>query len=206
MLAAREPVRSMLTAGWRPRVVDLSQVVATRPVVFSDAGDRVRGVVADDVIGLAALTMPLPAAPDLPVTLDPDRQAYVVASSDPNLRILGPRSGGDPAGVTLGFAVGIAASQLQVAVVRGRPLLRDGHHRAVGLLARGITRVPAFVRDVDDVEAAELPSGALSASTLLGARPPLLPDYLNDAVAIGVQLPATQKVVLIQAVELETLG
>jgi hypothetical protein len=47
--------------------------------------------------------------------------------------------------------------------------------------------------------------GALPPSTLLGPRPPPLPDYLDDAVAAGVRLPATQKVVLIQAVELETL-
>jgi hypothetical protein len=42
-----------------------------------------------------------------------------------------------------------------------------------------------------------LPQGAY-----MGPRPPTLPDYLDDAVSATVQAPATQKLILVQALEL----
>ena len=41
---------------------------------------------------------------------------------------------------------------MQVARRNGRPILRDGYHRAVWLLSRGITVVPAFVCDFGPFE------------------------------------------------------
>jgi hypothetical protein len=39
-----------------------------------------------------------------------------------------------------------------------------------------------------------------------GPRPPLLPDYLDDLVAASAKLPAVQKLIVIHALELSTLG
>jgi hypothetical protein len=55
-----------------------------------------------------------------------------------------PVSGGPP---IFGFAVALNPSYMQVVHYRGRYFLRDGYHRAYGLLSRGITVVPAFVRE-----------------------------------------------------------
>jgi len=40
----------------------------------------------------------------------------------------------------------------------------------------------------------------------LGDRPPLLVDYLNNEVAATTTAPATQKVIVVQALEIATLG
>jgi hypothetical protein len=191
-LAPTEPAASLLASGWVPRIVDLTQVIAARRTVRADPDPRVDALCRDDIAALAAVTLPLPADDRLPISYDARRNAFVIASPNTNLRVTGPAAG-------LGFTVAIEASLMQVALAGDRAVLRDGYHRAVALLARGITRVPALVRRADVVDGAELP-----ANVLLGDRPPLLPDYLNDAVAADVELPATQKVIVIQAIELTT--
>ena len=98
------------------------------------------------------------------------------------------------------------ASQVQVACVNGRYLLRDGYHRAVGLLAHGITHVPAFVRDFGRFGQEIVPQNMLEQAAYLGDQPPTLADYWDDHVAASVQLPASQKMILIQAVELGLMG
>jgi hypothetical protein len=45
------------------------------------------------------------------------------------------------------FFVSMGASYIQVARYQGRSFLRDGYHRAVGLLRAGVSQVPAVVID-----------------------------------------------------------
>ena len=100
-----------------------------------------------------------------------------------------------------GFTVGVPPSFFEVARFQGRYLMRDGHHRAFGLLSRGITRVPAYVRDF--VAAEDLaPAEALPRRAWLGDRPPLLRDYHDDLVAEPLLLPVPSRTIVIQAVEL----
>jgi hypothetical protein len=61
-------------------------------------------------------------------------------------------------------------AQLEIVRFRNRHMLRDGHHRTFGLLARGITRVPAFIRDFDILENLA-PAGMLPHGDWLGDRP-----------------------------------
>jgi len=95
---------------------------------------------------------------------------------------------------------------MQVASYNRRYLLRDGYHRAYGLLKRGITRAPVFVRDFERFEDLRLPAGMLPQDAYLGTRPPILSDYLDDAVSANGAVLVTQKIVLIQALEVATLG
>jgi hypothetical protein len=81
---------------------------------------------------------------------NPIRMAWTASSANPNLRIasqVGPLPV-VPAGFALGFALTAGSSFMQVGRYRGRHYMRDGYHRAFGLLSRGITVVPAFVRDI----------------------------------------------------------
>jgi hypothetical protein len=87
-----------------------------------------------------------------------------------------------------------------------RVILTDGYHRAHGFLRRGIARVPALVQDVQSFEALGLPAGMLSQDAYLGDRPPLLSDYLDDAVSADARVPASQKLVMVKAIEVSTLG
>jgi len=125
-------------------------------------------------------------------------------SPNPNLRIAGhfagPLQGAAPGPPLLGFFVAFMPSFVQVARFEGRYVLRDGYHRALGLLASGISQVPAFVRDFDAIEQM-VPPGMLPQGAWLGTTPPVLPDYFDNGVAATVALPAVQKLLIVQAIE-----
>lgn len=69
-----------------------------------------------------------------------------------------------------------------------RYVVRDGYHRSFGLVSRGITRIPAYVRDFTTAEdlapAGPLPRRTLPRSTWLGDRP-LLRDYEEFEAGTG---------------------
>lgn len=102
-----------------------------------------------------------------------------------------------------GFKVTVMSSFLQVASFQGRYVMRDGYHRAFGLLSRGISRVPAYVRNFDTTENLA-PVGMMPQATWLGDQPPLLRDYHDDQVAEPVSLPAPHRLIVISALELLT--
>lgn len=112
------------------------------------------------------------------------------------------QEGGPPA---FGFFATISPSFLQVAGYQGRYYLRDGYHRSIGLLGIGVRRVPAFVRDLDSIQAL-VPAGMLAQEAFMGPRPPTLADYSDDTVAATVALPASQKMIVVQALELSPQG
>jgi hypothetical protein len=141
----------------------------------------------------------------LPFQYDQIHRAWVVTSANHNLRIadkIGPLPV-SPGGGAVGFAVVAGPSFMQVGCYNGRHFLRDGYHRAFGLLSRGITVVPAFVRDITRFE--ELvpdPRAMLPQDSYQGQRPPVLTDYLDGIVSAAVQLPAVHKMIIVQGLEL----
>jgi len=194
--------------GWRVAVVDLRKVRAIQPHVFvDDSAQRLVGVDPDDVVSLAQISLPLLAPSSLATQFDEARKVWAFSSPNPNLRISGHFGGQIQPGVRgFGFVVSVAASFLQVGSYRGRHLLRDGYHRAYGFISRGITRVPAFVRDFDSYDELSLPAGLLPQGAFLGERPPALVDYMDESVSASVQLPAMHKMVIVQAIEMSSLG
>jgi hypothetical protein len=92
---------------------------------------------------------------------------------------------------------------MQVAHWSGRTFVRDGNHRAVGLLARGVHVVPAVVieaRSWKELVGSGEP-GALPYDVLYGQRPPRLLDFLDESVAADALRPAVRKVVRIRGEE-----
>jgi hypothetical protein len=195
----------MAGAEWRCEMADLRQVFAAQPFVFTDhATERVDQLESNNLEALAAFTIPQAIPSQIAAQFDPNKQAFVFASPNPNLRILGawngqPVPGGNP---VFGFVVGVVTSFMNVGIFRGRVFLRDGYHRALGLLRRGINEVPVWVREYASFEHLGLPQGMLPQDAYLGERPSRLPDYYNDEVAISADRPSTQKVLVIQANEL----
>jgi hypothetical protein len=190
------------------RLVDLSRICAAQPQIhIEDAVKRVEGLESDDLMGIARVTLPLPTPEQLPAMFDPVKQAWIISSPNPNLRVAGNFNGPvGPGMIGYGFAITISKSYLQVAGLNGRYFLRDGYHRAYGLLAAGIHVAPAFVKDFSTIEEVGLPAGLLPSSAYLGDRPPVLLDYLNDDVSAPTKLPLTQKLLVVQGLELHTLG
>jgi hypothetical protein len=197
-------VRQLLSEGWQPALVDLSRLCATQPYIYTDeAVDRSLGVSVDDVVALAKVTLPVSGSASVRATFDSRKQAFVFSSPNPNLRVADRFEQPIEPGVAgYGFVVRIIPSYLLVATVKGRYILRDGYHRAYGLLKRGLNVVPALVRDFETVEQLSIPGGMLPHHAFLGDRPPRLCDYLDDTVAADVELPATEKMVIVQGLEL----
>jgi hypothetical protein len=95
---------------------------------------------------------------------------------------------------------------MTVARVNGRHFLLDGYHRAFGMLSAGITHAPALVKEFGQLQEAGIPVGMLSPDVYLGDHPPLLPDYLDDAVSADTLAPLVTKMIVIQALEVTPLG
>jgi hypothetical protein len=213
----------MRAEGWEIAMVDLARVVAVAPSVFTDtAVERAAGLDPGDLRAIAALTLPVshprpvgdlsPSDDVTPVGLQYHylTQTYTIISPNLNLTVAGNfdapgnRDAQLPGGLMgHGFNITVPPSFIQVARFQGRYLLRDGHHRSFGLLSRGITRVPAYVRDVFSAE--ELVPGeteTLPRGAWLGDRPPLLRDYHDDLVAEPVLSPVPHRMIVIHAVEL----
>src|SRR6267378_4982858 len=139
----------------------------------------------------------------LPAQYDQVRQAWIIAGPNPNLRIVGNFGGPvQPGVIGFGFVVSILQSFIQVARVNGRCILRDGHHRAIGFLKRGIETVPVITRDYGEFEELGIGPGLLPTAAYLGPRPPLLVDYFDDVVSADVSLPAFQRMIVIHGLEL----
>jgi len=206
-LAMTPPGAGMRTEGWDIAMIDLERVVAIQPSVFTDtATQRVAGLDPGDLLSIAELTLPINHTAPVSVEFDEFKQAYILTSPNPNLKVVANFNGPLPNGMPgFGFGVAVAASYVQVVRFQNRYVLRDGYHRAFGLLSRGITRVPAFIRDFDTAENLA-PAGMLPQNTWLGDRPPLLRDYHDGRVAESVSLPARHRMIVIHALELFPTG
>ncbi len=172
--------------------------------VFTDhADERVRNVDPDDIASIAAVSLPIPEATSFPAFFDHSRDAWVLTSPDPNLRIIGNfgrQLGPDVAG--FGFSVALGRSFVSAVHYRGRYYLSDGYHRSVAFLRRGITHVPALTRTLRDDEPLKVPNGMLPADSYLGERPPQVADFLEDDVSLSVVMPVFRKIILIQAISI----
>ncbi len=175
---------------WLPKIANLRKVCALQPVVFWDhAEERATSADPAEMLSVAKITLSIPDRAEIPLQYDQSRNTWMITSRNLNLKIVGNFSAPIQGFTGCGFLVAVSASFVQVVLHRGRYLLRDGYHRSLGLLARGITNVPVLYRQ-----------------SYLGERPPLLEDYLNNDVASEVLLPASQKMIVVQGMEMNPLG
>lgn len=190
--------------GWRVAMVDLHRISSFQPTVYTDSAvERVAGLDIDDPAALASVTLPLETETKQDVQFDPGRNLFIFSSRNPNLRVVQPFFPQQPGGpAAFGFVVSVTPSFMQVARYGGRFILHDGYHRAHGLLTCGARWVPALVRDFGSGEF-NLPAGMLPHEEFAGPRPPILLDYSDDVAAAEVTMPAWQKMVVIQALELQ---
>lgn len=212
-LMAQPAFEPFLREGWEVKIADLSKVCALQPVVFWDhAQERAQAATAGDMQSIAHITIPASRPPEqIPIQFDQHKNTWMIVSRNPNLRIVAPFNAPVQADngqkfQCCGFLFSISSSYIQVAYHRGRYVLRDGYHRSLGLLSRGIVFVPVLFRQFSDFENLELGPGMLEQHAYLGTRPPLLADYLCDDVSAEAQLPATQKMLVIQGMEMNPLG
>jgi hypothetical protein len=207
-LTATDAGQQMATTGWTVQIADLRRVCALQPAIhFDHARERTVDADANDPLSIARISLPLPSDTVLPAQYDPHQKTWVITSRNPNLRIVGNFQAAAGPGVgALGFLVRVLPSFVQVVKYQGRYVLRDGYHRSLGLLSRGIHDVPVFYKEFGAFEELGLPQGMLPQAAYLGDRPPFLPDYLDDDVSVEVALPATQRMIIISGLETNPIG
>ena len=196
--------------GWSVKLVDLTRVCGFQLLVHIDhAEDRAAVAVIGDMPSIAEVTLPIGKTVEKPEAyFDAGAGAWIVASRNPNFRILQQiealAQSQDGRTVSMyGFIVAPSLSFVQVIKYRGRYMLRDGYHRSVGLLARGVTTAPVLYKEYGDF--ADLGVG-MTVEPASRERPPLLPDYLNDEVSVLFQHPASQRMIVISGMQLTPLG
>jgi hypothetical protein len=203
--------RWYLSKGFTPALVDLRRVCSFQSKIYTEhSGSHVADLDIEDMQALAEVTMPLGTPPMVMPQFDADTQTFTTDLANHNLRIVGAFGGladdaDHPGTYNLGFQVRVIASFVQVVSIQGRYFIRDGYHRSVGLVQRGARYVPVLVRDNLGLAEMDL-QGMLPSEVFMGERPPLLPDFLDDAVSCTVRLTAARRVVMVQASEISISG
>jgi hypothetical protein len=206
-----------LARGGTIRIADLNGICALQPIVhrdYLDHSDHFRELLQDarqdDVLSLIKITLPIPTPRELPVQFDPQKNAWVLHSGNPDARIVGHFStrvelAPGLFGMGYGFCLAHLPSFAQVVRYRGRYFLKDGYHRSLALLEKGVTRIPVICQEILESQKLEV-EGRLPDETILGAHPPTLTDYLRADVAAGGFHLASEKTIMIQSLENRTWG
>jgi hypothetical protein len=203
---------------WSLKIVDLTRVIAFQKAInIEGLEERVQSVVADPR-KLAEFCLPgeQPVPPQGLIT-DVDQKGYTVSSLNPNLRIAGsqvhsalvaPEEGMQPMSMlAVTFLVSMGTSYMQVASYNGRDFLRDGYHRAAGLLRAGISTVPCVYIEAESFEEVGAnPGTMLGYEVLFGDRPPFLSDFWDDSVSATVEQPTIRKAIRLRGEEFSIQG
>jgi len=192
-------------AGWEISVgmVTLAQVLSFQKVVTEGAVARAEASNPGNLHDLFSLCLPDAASPlVMPAAIDPDGRGFSLASSNPNLRVLGPQLAQINGNPFLGFNLGFGSTFVQVVEYQDRWFVRDGYHRCYGLPRLGVGRIPAlFIRAQNVGQFGWNATSFFRWDVIYGPRPPFLTDFLDDGVAENTQRPVAGKVIRITAQE-----
>jgi hypothetical protein len=198
---------------WRPEWVDLGNVLSFQKGIVLDGADERIGAADRDPAALLKLCIPDEASAPSPaaISTDPDRKGFTITSLNPNLRIVGGQASdvevspalGMPPTKMKGFMIlaFTGLSYLQVVRYRDRCFVRDGYHRATGLVRRGVRIVPCIFIEARNFAELGCPAGSLTDEIMYGERPPRLVDFWDNATACEVQQIAIRKVLRIRGDE-----
>ena len=173
--------------------IDLRKLVAVQPRVEWSHVEHLMDEAPEpgDTDGLLKFCVPLQRdAP--PASIQPafaqTTQTLAFVTDNPDFRVCGPvvESIGNGRAV-LGFAIGPGLQQMSVMKFEGRYLLKNGHHRAVALAARGHIDAPVLLLHGTQIEHTPVVRpGRFSPSLVLGEAPPRVEDFLSPA---AIDLP-----------------
>jgi hypothetical protein len=205
--AAVETVRKMVRdpgeIDVRAAMVDLRRVISVQRGVTLDAIEE-RVDVGNDWVSIAALCLPSEAEADEKVdgVVDRDGKGVTFTSPNPNLRAGAIQSViSEDGSREVRIPILFGTPYMQVIEYAGRLYLKDGYHRAYGLLSRGVTRVPMLHRTARSLAEVSADRGFIGQEHLIGPRPPLLPDFLDDDVSVTVKRRAMCKTIRLRADE-----
>lgn len=202
---------------WRVEWVDLTWVLSVQKMITTDGLNLRVAEATDDPDALVELCLPAAQpVPPLGAFGDPDGHGFALSSLNPNLRVVGSNVAEALVSASpqvppqkvqaFTFFVSMGASYVQVAQYQGRSFLRDGYHRAAGLLRAGVSRVPAVVIDAPSFQFITSAPGLFDHEVAFSDRAPGLADFWDDSVSANALQPAVRKVVRIRAEEFVVQG
>ena len=168
---------------WRPQYVDLRRVIALQKLIVTDGLDARVAAASENKEALVELCLPT-AGPEVELDVTPDvtGRAIMISSPNPNLRSQGLNLSVPPGNVVAG-AFGLGSPHMTVVRLGDRYVLRDGTHRAAGLLARGTFTVPLVVIEGTGPSDIAMNPDLFPPQVALGEHPPLVVDFLDDTIA-----------------------
>ncbi|HLX08993.1 MAG TPA: hypothetical protein VKY89_14155 [Thermoanaerobaculia bacterium] len=191
--------------GWSFAWVDLRRMVSLQESVNLDYLRAVaaRHAAAPGEQELLELCLPrdLRPRPGTYHVTGSSNQEVTIHSDDLNLMVI--RAGlepieaanpSDPAIARVSLVIGKAWHHVHVLAVGDRCFLKNGYHRAVGLLEAGVSEIPCVLLRAGELTAADCarwPDPRLLASS----RPPLLGDFLDPALTVDTPHKRIVKVV-----------
>jgi hypothetical protein len=182
---------------WSLGVVDLRNLIAfQRRLYFNSELCELKIPSAQDWPALLSLCFGPPQPVRCDVIEDTATGSLVVQSTNPNLHIRITTNAASPISLHAGSPF------FEVACLRGRWFLRDGYHRAYGLMKAGVFEVPAIVVQAKTIE--ELGAGHpwfFPEAVLFSVRPPQVSDFLNDNLILEYDRPRLLKTVRISMAE-----
>ena len=203
---------------WTVERVDLRRIISVQKAITTDGLDlRVLSAKNGDA-ELMELCLPADQPePPLGAFGDASGLGFTITSVSPNLRFYGSQLAQVEIAPAEGLPtrrmqamtlfVGMGSSYIQVAHYRGRYFLRDGYHRATGLLKAGINIVPAIFIDADSFEFISPPgNGLFGHEVAYSDVPPMLTDFADDEVAFESLQAATRKVLRVRGDEFVVQG
>ncbi len=196
---------------WYPAMVDLREVLAFQKLINTEGLEARLALVQTSKEELFELCIPTnQPLPPAGAIVDQDGKGFTISSLNPNLRITGSQASGmqtNPNLPTVGaiaitLLVSMGSPYLQVVHYNGRYFIRDGYHRACGLVHANMNIVPCIVINAQSFEqAVPQPQMFLPYDVLFGEHPPRLADFWDDEVSCDVERPATRKVIRIRGDE-----
>lgn len=180
----------------RVAAVELAHLIPVQPHVnFSYAHARAAQALSPaDTLALCLSADPEPMDLSGGITEERTDLAFTVTTPDLNLAVTEAHMD-TSRGVAVSFRISRTSVFCQVIQVGDHLLLKDGTHRAAGLLAAGATTLPCLL--TEDGEPWDLPEH-LDPSLLLGPHPPELQDFLDPALYVAHDWPARRKVIRIR--------
>jgi len=202
-VAARQDIQAAFPgASWRPQYVDLGKVIVLQKMVVSDGLDKLVTGIAKGSPELLELCLPAQQPPfPIDLTADADGRGATLTSLNPNLRVQQVQGSLGPTGGSITFIVGPGSPYVTVVELGGRFLLRDGHHRAVALMAAGVTSAPVVVVTGTSYADAAMVPGLFGPGVTLGVRPPMVTDFLDERVSATAIRRPLRKITRISASE-----
>jgi hypothetical protein len=215
VLLARPDIQATMAGlQWYPAMVNLKKVLSFQRQVNLDGLDERVTAAQSDPDELLRLCLPQESPlPPSAVTVDPDQRGFTVTSLNPNIRLAGYKfdqvnvsaAEGLPAIPMLGINVLVVTvpSFMQVVHYQNRYFLRDGYHRAAGLLRRGVSLAPCLLIEARGQQDLGLQPGLFGPDVIFSARPPRVADFWDDQFTCDISSPAMRKVIRVQCTEFQ---